>query len=304
MSKFILIIFLIINLNGAIDFGNNMELKSIFENRYHILSDIDLDINFISSNNNIIESFNTLTSVNQNSIKDINRKIYKDFFTSSISPNLGKKELNIYISRSLSSIDKIKYSLMALEAIFKNLNIDYIVYKFDIEKEINDLGYLNINNKMRIDLNSVRDRVFYLPFDNKNINFSFSKNFGKITSFGYNHRVFIKNKLVTILYIDNIKASKEKLDDIKLLIDADDKVVKMYSNSYFKHNFLIKSSNYRVNIIGLKRDYKSDESGIIVSYDDLDKNFSIDRDGKIFRVEFYDKLDNFLGLITLNKIGI
>ena len=44
---------------------------------------------------------------------------------------------------------------------------------------------------------------------------------------------------------------------------------------------------YRVNVIGWRRKGKKNESGVTVHRKDLSRRFSIDRDGRFFRVEFY-----------------
>ncbi|WP_033916585.1 M99 family metallo-carboxypeptidase C-terminal domain-containing protein, partial [Campylobacter sputorum] len=57
----------------------------------------------------------------------------------------------------------------------------------------------------------------------------------------------------------------------------------------------------RVNVIGYNSG-KNDESGIFIRKKDLDKKFSIDKAGNIYRVEFYELngiKDKFIGMILV-----
>lgn len=283
---------------------NNYELESIINNNYSLSQDLNIDITFLTSNSNKIESFNTLANINQNSVKEINKIIYDNFFVSSINKSLSQKELIVSINGAFDLKKQIEFSLIVFESILKSLNIKYLKDKFDIEKEIQDLGYLIINDKIKLNLNIVKDKILFLPLKFSDNQFVFTKNFGKIISFGYTYEVYVKGKLITTISSESVNYSDSSISKFDFLIDAEDIVVDTDSTVDFKYNFLVKSSNnYRVNIIGF-RSRSNDESSTIISYNDLDSNFSIDKNEKIFRVEFYDNENSFLGLVTLRKIGI
>jgi hypothetical protein len=83
-------------------------------------------------------------------------------------------------------------------------------------------------------------------------------------------------------------------------IDGEQKSIRMGSIVDVNKSFEIEPiENFRVNIIGYVQKGKKDESGVRIIEKRIKKRYSIDRDGKIFRVEFY-KNNKFAGMVLVN----
>ena len=87
------------------------------------------------------------------------------------------------------------------------------------------------------------------------------------------------------------------LEDYRTLIQKDS--IKFGDIVYAKESFNIDNiSDLRVNVIGYTNRNTKNESGITIHKKDILKRFSIDKDGDLFRIEFY-KDKNFAGMILL-----
>ena len=73
------------------------------------------------------------------------------------------------------------------------------------------------------------------------------------------------------------------------------------ASSFFVNNDfnIVKNDNFRVNIIGFKPKKYLSESAIDINYKALDKNFSVDKSHKVYRVEFY-KDDKFCFMLMVH----
>ncbi|MCI6662030.1 M99 family carboxypeptidase catalytic domain-containing protein [Campylobacter sp.] len=86
-------------------------------------------------------------------------------------------------------------------------------------------------------------------------------------------------------------------------IDGRDEIVTFGSKIHVDDNIIINSqNNVRVNVIGYENPSKK-ETDVKITKKDIQRNFSIDKAGKIFRVEFYEqergKKDKFLGMFLV-----
>jgi|GEM_PF-4788416 len=301
-------LFLLLNAKIVLQDTNSFqkELKYIILNKYRIDSKIKIDIIFKEGENNSLKSFFTLTHVNKNSTQNINLKIFKNFFESIIDKRMDKNLIVITVDKELTNFEKILYTLSALDNILRELSIDFSK-KFKDEnliEVIKNRGFLEINSDIKLNLNTIKKKVLYFPLKIKNNKFKFDKPFGKIVKQRYNYKIFYKNKEVSKIFPEYVKYSNRSAEKLFLLIDGEDREIEFGDVLDFEYNFMIKKSKYRANIIGLKRDFKTDESSIIVDYDMLDGDFSIDRLKLEYRVEFYNDKDEFVGLIILKKIRI
>jgi hypothetical protein len=62
---------------------------------------------------------------------------------------------------------------------------------------------------------------------------------------------------------------------------------------------VVPEKGYRVNVIGFKKPGTSDESGIAIRKDDVKKRFSVDKKGRIYRVEVY-RQKKFSGMVLVS----
>ena len=62
---------------------------------------------------------------------------------------------------------------------------------------------------------------------------------------------------------------------------------------------VVPEKGYRVNVIGFKKAGTRDESGIAINKDDIKKRFSVDKKGRIYRVEVYRE-KKFSGMVLVS----
>jgi len=87
------------------------------------------------------------------------------------------------------------------------------------------------------------------------------------------------------------------IDRIEMEVDGQKKQVPFGSRILVKEQFMVHPiSGHRVNIIGFTTQDVKDEAGLVVTRNDCVQRFSIDRDGRIFRIEVY-RQGKFNGMV-------
>ncbi|MDY6188718.1 MAG: M99 family carboxypeptidase catalytic domain-containing protein [Campylobacter sp.] len=114
--------------------------------------------------------------------------------------------------------------------------------------------------------------------------------------------IYYGNKLLTSIRPQYFEFA-HSLPTASVKIDGRDEIVTFGSKIHVDDNIIINSqNNVRVNVIGYENPSKK-ETDVKITKKDIQKNFSIDKAGKIFRVEFYEqergKKDKFLGMFLV-----
>lgn len=114
--------------------------------------------------------------------------------------------------------------------------------------------------------------------------------------------IYYGNKLLTSIRPQYFEFA-HSLPTASVKIDGQDEIVTFGSKIHVDDNIIINSqNNVRVNVIGYENPSKK-ETDVKITKKDIQKNFSIDKAGKIFRVEFYEqepgKKDKFLGMFLV-----
>lgn len=114
--------------------------------------------------------------------------------------------------------------------------------------------------------------------------------------------IYYGNKLLTSIRPQYFEFA-HSLPAASVKIDGRDEIVTFGSKIHVDDNIIINSQkNVRVNVIGYENPSKK-ETDVKITKKDIQKNFSIDKAGKIFRVEFYEqergKKDKFLGMFLV-----
>ena len=95
------------------------------------------------------------------------------------------------------------------------------------------------------------------------------------------------------LDIDNAKESVTlKIDGIKQEVNLGEMVLAK------KNIFVQDKEGLRVNVIGYSNKNRANESNLNIHKDEIQKYYSVDKEGKIYRIEFYKK-DKFAGMILV-----
>ncbi|MEA1892177.1 MAG: M99 family carboxypeptidase catalytic domain-containing protein [Campylobacterota bacterium] len=217
--------------------------------------------------------------------------------------NKGKAAFGNEASKSLPTHERVYYHLLALE---KYMQIMGIKFKRNFELNPNDI-YNAINNdiyislyddKIKLPLSQIRDIVKYFPIK-KDVKLNFKASNPLLTIIKKNNNYFIQygNRRLT-----NLKADYLEYDDanqtVELQIDGKLQLIKFGTVVDVKNNFLVKDhSQYRVNVIGFTTKNKK-ETEITIRNREIPQRFSIDKKGKIYRIEYYNK-DKFVGMILI-----
>ncbi|MCK9491028.1 MAG: M14/M99 family metallopeptidase [Sulfurimonas sp.] len=204
----------------------------------------------------------------------------------------NKPAFAIETSKHLPTLSqKVFYQLLAIEEFMKIMNIDY-KREFDLnEKELDKIlsqyGVLNINNNISLNLHDIKPYLSYIPLKSSSNVFKFSHILGSIKKTNGSFVVYLGNKKITTLrpqYFEIVKKSEENFD---VIIDGKLESVNFTSTFFVTDDFhIVNNSKFRVNIIGY-RSSSASESGVDISLKNLDKNFSVDKSQKLYRVEFY-----------------
>jgi len=214
----------------------------------------------------------------------------------------NKPAFAIETSKNLSTLSqKVFYQLLAIEEYMKIMGIefqkDFQLTEKSISNLLKDYGTLSINDNILLNLSNIKKSLSYFPIKWKNNSFVFSNPLGNIIKTDNQYRVYIGNKRVVSLKPQYFKLSKSCHETFKFIIDGKEISLPKSSDFYVNADFkVIKNENQRVNVIGYQGKKGMDESEITISLKNLNRNYSVDRDNKTYRIEFYNK-DEFCSML-------
>ncbi len=205
----------------------------------------------------------------------------------------NKPAFAIESSKNLSSVSqKVYYQLLALEEFMKIMDIsftkDFELKEKEISKLINDYGTVAINENILLNFNDIKKNLAYIPLKQKENQFKFSHPLADFKKIDDTYVINIGNKQMTILKPEFIGISDSCPKKIDVEIDGKITSINKSSDFFVNDDFkILEHKNMRVNIIGFTPKNNSSESGVKVNLKALNKNFSVDTNGKVYRVEFY-----------------
>ncbi len=212
----------------------------------------------------------------------------------------NKPAFAIESSKHLSSLtQKVFYQLLAIEEFMKIMHIsftrDFKLNIDNLENIIRNYGSLEINNNILLNLNDIKKSLSYIPIESSGNVFKFSHTLGSIAREGGTYVAYIGNKRITTLRPQYFKIAKKCPKKFDVEIDGKITSVNVTTDFFVNDDFTVLINNgFRVNIIGYKS-VKTNESGLKVTLNELDKRFSVDKSNNIYRVEFY-KNDEFCSM--------
>ncbi|MDY0233731.1 MAG: M99 family carboxypeptidase catalytic domain-containing protein [Sulfurimonas sp.] len=204
----------------------------------------------------------------------------------------NKPAFAIETSKHLPTLaQKVFYQLLAIEEFMKIMEIEYErefeLNEKELDKILSDYGVLNINNNISLNLHNIKPYLSYVPLKLSGNIFKFSHPLGSIKKTNSGFVVCIGNKTVTTLrpqYFDIVENNDKKFD---VIIDGKLDSVEFTSTFIVTDDFnIVDSDKFRVNVIGYRSNAPS-ETGVDINLKNLDKNFSVDKSQKLYRVEFY-----------------
>ena len=216
-----------------------------------------------------------------------------------------KPAFAIETSKNLSSISqKVFYQLVAIEEYMKIMDINYTrdfeLNKQSIDKIIKNYGTLEINHNILLNLNNIKKSLSYIPIKLAHNSFKFSNPLGSVKKVRGRYLIYIANHLVLRLKPQYFKIAQNCPTNYLFEVDGKKVSAKKASEIFVNDDFKItKSNNMRVNVIGFYKHGVTNESGIKISYKNLNKQYAVDRHKKVFRVEFY-KNNEFCSMIMVH----
>lgn len=221
--------------------------------------------------------------------------------------NQGKAAFGNEASKNLPTHQRTYYHLLALEKYMDTMGIEY-KRKFNLNEQVvkniidNDIEISLYNNTITLPLSKIRNIINYFPVKNDGtIDFVPSNPLMSIVKKKDEYIIYYGNRRLSRLKPDYIDYTNEE-KNIKIKIDNNDKQVAFGSLVTVKKDFNIYPiKEYRVNVIGYTNKSKK-ETNITINRKKFMKQFSIDKDGSIYRIEFYSK-EKFAGMILVKFTG-
>ncbi|MAD42990.1 MAG: deacylase [Arcobacter sp.] len=218
--------------------------------------------------------------------------------------NNGKAAFANEASKELNLQERVYYHLLAIEEYMKIMGIEF-ERKFDIStveiKSVidNDIFISFYDEKIKLPLSKVRKLLRYFPINKDgDLVFTASNPLMTIVKEGKEYIIHYGNRKLAKLHPDYIKFIEDERD-INISIDGVKKSIKFGDIVYAKDSFNIEEvSDLRVNVIGYVNKKHKNEVGININKKDVAKRFSIDKNGNLFRIEFYQG-DKFAGMVLL-----
>lgn len=216
-----------------------------------------------------------------------------------------KPAFGIEASKSFLTHERAYYHLRVIEAAMEYLGIRY-QRPFNLSKrqlkEIidNNIQVSFFENKIFLDMQNARDKIRFVPLKkDAPLNVNSRNPLVAVINEKNNYRVQYGNRHVTRLLPQYFEYD-DSLSGIDMMIDGKPQFVPFGSHvqvdKYFKVDEL---DDYRVNIIGYYGKSGRDEDGELITYQDVTKQFSIDKSARRFRVEVYTE-HRYCGMVVVD----
>ena len=219
----------------------------------------------------------------------------------------GKAAFGHETSKSLNVAQRVYYKMLAIE---KYMDIMGIKYKRKFPLTLSgvkhalddDISITFDDTHIKVPLANIRNIQKYFPI----------KSNGIVSYFPSNPLIkIIKNKNIYTIYYGNRRLTKLIADysehinyttAVPIKIDGNLENIKFGDTIKVKKNFIvIDQKKFRVNVIGYKNK-TGIETNKVISHNLFMKKYSVEKNGKLYRVEFYKK-DKFAGMILVEFAG-
>ena len=219
--------------------------------------------------------------------------------------NSGKAAFGNEASKKLPLHERTYYHLLALEKYMDIMGIEF-ERKFELDSLSvknaidNDIFISFYDDKIQLPLSKVRNILKYFPIKKDGtLEFTPSNPLMTVIKKNGTYMIHYGNRRLANLKPDYLEVATEE-KTVFINIDGKQHEVSLGSIIDVKESFEVKPiENFRVNIIGFVRKGHRDESGIKIEKERIQERYSIDRNGKIFRVEFY-RDNKFAGMVLVN----
>jgi len=218
--------------------------------------------------------------------------------------NNGKAAFGNEASKSLPVHERAYYHLLALEEYMRVMGIEFSrefeLTPRSVKNALNNDIYISFyDDKIKLPLSKIRNSLKYFPVKKDGtLEFTPSNPLTTVIKKGNTYTIHYGNRRLAKLSADYLDMENADVN-IKMKIDGNEQDVEFGSIVNAVNNFFVlPETGYRVNVIGYVNKKHRNESGLKIKKQQIAKRFSIDKKGKIYRVEFYKK-DKFAGMILV-----
>lgn len=218
--------------------------------------------------------------------------------------NNGKPAFGIEASKEFPTAMRSYYHLRAVEGFMDELGIGF-ERRFPLTAEgVDQAANSNValsfyNNKIFFDLADARSRLGYVPFKkDAAVEYVPSNPLMAVVGGGDAYRIYYGNRNLTELepaYFEYDDTER----DLAMVVDGTPRTVPFGRIVSVGKSFAVADrAECRVNIIGFSKPGKVSESGTPVRREDVMDRFSVDKAGRVYRVEVYKK-ERFAGMVLV-----
>lgn len=218
--------------------------------------------------------------------------------------NQGKAAFGNEASKQFPVYKRAYYHILALEEYMRVMGIeferDFELSLDGIKQALYDDIYITFyNDKIKLPLSTIRPELNYFPVKKDGtISFTPSNPLMTVLKDENSYAIHYGNTRLVSLRPDYLDIDNDK-ENVKLKIDGVTKEVTLGEMVVVKRNILVHDKEgFRVNIIGYSKKNQKSESNVNIEKNDIQPYYSVDKEGKIYRIEFYKK-DKFAGMILV-----
>ncbi len=221
----------------------------------------------------------------------------------------GKAAFANEASKSLPTHLRVYYHLLAIESYLRTAGIKFERsfaltpdgVKKAIEKEID----VSINDgKFFLALKDPRKQINFVPMPKgAKLEYNATNPLAALISAKGGVSVYYGNRMLTKITPEYFEYSN-LVSKVDIKLDGKDEQVPLGTKIYADKSIeIVSKKGIRVNVIGYSSNLKS-ETDVNIGKKDIDRKFSIDKAGKLFRVEFYEESksgakDKFIGMFLV-----
>lgn len=216
-----------------------------------------------------------------------------------------KPAFGIETSKEFPTAQRSYYHLRALESFMQVMGIgferQFLLTTEGIDRAINsNIKLALFDNKIFLDMTNARKRLTFIPFKKGfDVEFTPRSPLLAVINAGNCYDVYHGNRRITSIFPQFCEYDSS-IDSITMRVDGREQDIKFGDMVTVGDSFLIvPREGYRVNVIGFKKQGAGNESGIPICKSDTSDRFSIDQDGRLYRVEVYRK-KKFAGMVLVN----
>ncbi len=218
----------------------------------------------------------------------------------------NKPAFGIEGSKNFGTHFRAYYHLLALEKFMDIMGIEYErkfeMNPFAVKNAIDnsEMKVVLYDNKLLLPVSRARNYLHYIPMKkDASVEYTTDHPLVAVVERDEKYRVCYGNRRMSLLYPQYFEYDNS-LHTLDMQIDGYEKVVPLGTVVDVKDNFLIKNRDgYRINVIGYTQEGLDSEVETTIERKSIVDRFSIDKEGKMYRVEIY-RDHKFSGMILVN----